>query len=164
MMRCTIPSQRKRMLAIVPLLAALFALLPFMAAAAPHRVVHVSAHHHEGHVASALATHARHASAPRLLRSHLRQFKAHTVASRQMRHMPGAAHHSVHAILHARTLHPLVRRTFGRDPLARHLAPNAPPTDYGSIVSSLQFSARTVCPLRGCLLRPCLGRAPPVLL
>jgi len=163
MMRFTAPSQLKKTFVLVPLLAALFALLPHFANANPHHMAHqVMRHHlvhHRQHIVVAPPTH--HQLLPV---RHARQFKAHAAASAHVRHVPFSAHHYAQAVLHTRPQHQMVRQTVVRDPLARHLAPNAPPVDFGSTVTSALLHSLTTYRLQVCQLRPCSGRAPPVLL
>jgi len=163
MMRFTAPSQQKRVFVLATLLAALFALLPHFANANPHHAFHrlVRHHlaHHRRHVVVAPPTHPL---LPPI--SHAKQFKAHAVASAHMRHLPFSAHHYAQAVLHTRPQHQMVRHTTVRDPLARHLAPNAPPVDFGSTVTAALLHSLTTYRLQVCQLRPTSGRAPPVLL
>jgi len=169
MMRFTAPSQQKRDFVLATLLAALFALLPHLANANPHPSVqpmvrhhlvhHHLSHHRRVHVVVAPPTHSL---LPPV--SHAKQFKAHAVASAYVRHLPFAAHHYAQAVLHTRPQHQMVRHTLVRDPLARHLAPNAPPVDFGSTVTAALLHSLTTYRLQVCQLRPTSGRAPPVLL
>jgi hypothetical protein len=185
-MRCKIKRQLNRALGLGPLLAVLFALLPQFAQAQRHHALHTQAQrhhalhaqvqrHHVLHLRMQAHHRARHSAAgaqnhPLLApvvhhvrQSSGKQFRAHPVAAQHVRRMPVAAHQYAHATLHSRSQQ-LVRHTFARDPLARHLAPNAPPMVFGAPVTSSLLYSLAAEKIQVCLLCPRFGRAPPSLL
>lgn len=155
---------KNKALALASLLAVLFALLPQFAVAQHRHADPVAGRSPLGHEASVSAPHVLFTPNVRRLRLHTHQSKAHAAVSPQERRVPVSTHPAAHAVLYARTHLALIRSTSTRDPLARHLAPNAPPVIFGAPVTSALLTSLTTYQFQVCLLRPCLGRAPPHLL
>lgn len=159
MMRWILPAQLKRTFTLVPLLAALLALAPHFALAQPRHSGHAPIHVHRKHVA---VRHRLLAAATHPLHTQAKSLKAHGATAPHIRYAGTPTHHHSHVILHARSRHDLDRQT--DQPVARNLAPNAPPMVFGSTITSSLLYTLTTYRLQVCLLRPSLGRAPPVLL